>query len=122
MISILLNLPNYIGKGPVISRDFAYHVADPRHWGRSYVPPDSSNEAVGSPLIPSNSNQHFKSGDVVEAMYDFDADMQNELSFREGDKFKILSLCSDGWSKVVSVSNPEIEGLIPDNYFKCGSV
>ena len=56
------------------------------------------------------------SGSWVEAMYDYDANDGEELSFREGDRLEVTDKESDDWWMAKNTSGST--GLIPSNYVK----
>ena len=54
--------------------------------------------------------------DLGEAMYDYDANDGEELSFREGDRLEVTDKESDDWWMAKNTSGST--GLIPSNYVK----
>lgn len=72
-------------------RDFAYPPHDCRHWGRSML----------------------SSSDRVRALYAFDSQDENELSFVCGDIIDVVYKRKDQW--IVGVLNG-LSGLVPANH------
>ncbi|KAF0989461.1 hypothetical protein HZS_3230 [Henneguya salminicola] len=71
------------------------------------VPTYSSSSVIEPPI--SNSYTH-------EAVYDYTADEDNELSFEEGEKFTIIEKTDKDWWTVTNSTG--ITGLVPSNYVK----
>ena len=72
------------------------------------VPPPPPASAVPPP--PSSSKTYF-----VEALYDIDAEAEDELTFKAGDSIEVLETSDDGWWK--GRINGK-EGLFPVNYVR----
>ncbi|XP_076810925.1 tyrosine-protein kinase FRK-like [Clavelina lepadiformis] len=64
-------------------------------------------------------NIEGKNDEVYVALYDFSALQNGDLSFSQGDKFKLISdQVVDGWLKVSKLCSdrPELEGYVPKTY------
>ena len=93
-ISIERQLHKSQSRHPYLIRDFAYPVSSPLHWGRFQL-------VYG---------QRMKQ---VKAIYDFDGQDENELSFNVGDVVDIIYEREDGW--LVGLMNG-LTGLVPINH------
>lgn len=77
-------------------RDFCFPIFDDRHWGK----------------FPGESGKHAK------ALFSFQGQAENELSFRKDDLFIILKEPSNsGWIKVKNIGSNEI-GYVPESYLE----
>lgn len=55
---------------------------------------------------------------TVEALYDFSAERENDLSFGKGDKITVLKKCESGWWIGYRQSDPSVTGYFPFNFVK----
>lgn len=83
-------------------RDFAFCEDDERHSG------------VGS-VLPSQTKREQC---MYIALYDFQAEADNELSIEAGMPVHILAQLTDGWVLAQQVDHPERTGLIPYTYLQ----
>lgn len=83
-------------------RDFAFYEDDERHSG------------VGS-VLPSQAKEEQC---MYIALYDFQAEADNELSVEAGMPVQILAQLTDGWVLAQQVDHPERTGLIPYTYLQ----
>ena len=161
---IKLEEANYPFK-EVICRDFYYPVFDSRHWGRrpsqtqsqkqparsflsSPASSSDSSDSSSSKKITNNqifigvhsndSSSSFSISYRARALYDFQALMQGELSFKENEILIVLANLGNGWltarrfgtttttnssSSSSSYNNnytadDSVTGLIPENYIE----
>ena len=63
--------------------------------------------------FPSNYVQEASSSENVTALYEYDAQEANELSFKEGDVIKIVKKNEDGWWLGELRGK---QGLLPSSY------
>lgn len=59
----------------------------------------------------------FVQGPVYEAMYDYDAQDDDEVSFIEGDTVINCQVVDDGWV-IGTVQRTNQKGMIPSNYIQ----
>ncbi|ETI52205.1 hypothetical protein F443_04618 [Phytophthora nicotianae P1569] len=52
----------------------------------------------------------------VTALYDYEPEQSDELSFQEGDVLRVLHVQDDGWWSGYNVESPDVVGLFPSNY------
>ncbi|KAG6942864.1 hypothetical protein JG688_00017884, partial [Phytophthora aleatoria] len=52
----------------------------------------------------------------VTALYDYEPEQNDELSFQEGDVLRVLFVQDDGWWSGYNVESPNVVGLFPSNY------
>lgn len=83
-------------------RDFAFSEDDQRHRGFGSVLPSQAKEEQC----------------MYIALYDFQAEADNELSVEAGMPVQILALLTDGWVLARQVDHPEHTGLIPYTYLQ----
>jgi len=83
-------------------RGFAFSEDDGRHRG------------VGS-LLPSQAKEEQR---MYIALYDFQAEADNELSVEAGMPVQVLAPLTDGWVLAQQVDHPERAGLIPYTYLQ----
>jgi len=88
---------------------------------RSYVPPNAMRlpTAVqsGAPPPPVSHPPAVQTGPVYRAMYDYDAQDDDEVSFIEGDIILNCQAVDEGWVIGV-VKSTGLKGMIPSNYIE----
>ncbi|KAG3054022.1 hypothetical protein PC122_g22162 [Phytophthora cactorum] len=52
----------------------------------------------------------------VTALYDYEPEQNDELSFQEGDVLRVMLVQDDGWWSGYNVESPNVVGLFPSNY------
>lgn len=139
---IKLEEVNYPAK-EVICRDYYYPVFDCRHWGRfkdfssrktianSGASGTTALLSIGQINESSSSSSSSSSTGVsyrARALYDFQALMQGELSFKENEILLVLANLGNGWLTARRISetpttsenmdNNDNTGLVPENYIE----
>uniref|UniRef100_A0A8C4S597 non-specific protein-tyrosine kinase n=1 Tax=Erpetoichthys calabaricus TaxID=27687 RepID=A0A8C4S597_ERPCA len=89
--------------------------------GRSPYKPDSSD----SESVPDSPNRNREVGDpVYTAEWDFQARASNEISFTQGDQFKIIERSGNWWTagKLDEYGQVTERGYVPYNYLVRGEI
>ncbi|KAF7259282.1 hypothetical protein EG68_03759 [Paragonimus skrjabini miyazakii] len=60
-----------------------------------------------------------KLGELLEAIYDCDAEHSDELSFRQGEVIELVARSDDDWWEGFIINQPWRRGLFPTTYVKC---
>lgn len=83
--------------------------------------PKAIENVSRNPSIIRNGTGHPVSNflEEVEALYDFQAENEGELSMKKGDKILVKQYIDDGWW--LGESNKGVEGIFPANYVKRNS-
>jgi hypothetical protein len=75
---------------------------------QSYVP-------TGPPVLPAVNQSRRPEGPSYRAMYDYDAQDQDEVSFQDGDIITDCEIIDEGWI-LGTVQKTGQRGMIPSNY------
>ncbi|KSA01196.1 uncharacterized protein AC631_03075, partial [Debaryomyces fabryi] len=76
------------------------------------------DEPVG--LVPSN---YIEEAPIVEratSLYDYDKQTEEEISFREGDRFNVFDMNDPDWFLVGDAQTNQLFGYVPANYLEVG--
>ena len=86
------------------------------------VPPNEDGDVNGDPMyasvVPKSKRieaEKTKDGTPMKAMYDFEGEDDDDLSFKVGDIVHIIKQCEDGWAQ--GIKNGKL-GYVPYAYFE----
>lgn len=84
-------------------RDFAYPPSNPMHFGHYTM--------VTTNSLPMENYQ-------AKALYRYERAIDGEISLEEEEVIQVLKNLGNGWVCAKKDGDPEIVGLIPENYLK----
>lgn len=104
----------YGGGGQVSTRVRSKSVAEPRQYtrdGRMIL-------HYGKQCIHTRHRSHRLTKKIARSMYNYTAQIPQELSFSKGDVLAVLRLQDDGWWEAEVVGKNTKPGLVPSNYLQ----
>jgi hypothetical protein len=122
-VTSIVSQASYTGR----SSSTAEEEIDMREPTRSYVPPSNpmgrmlplpgQQQQQAPPPPPVATQAPSSSGPMYKALYDYDAQDDDEVSFQEGDLITNCQVIDDGWVIGV-VKSTGRKGMIPSNYIE----